>query len=187
MKLALSFIVAAVALAATAGCGGGVVVGEGGAGSGAGGSGSGSAGSNQGGSSGSVDPTGMPPSSFAVVLSSPDVTEVHIASGPLTCAKPDISTSVCGVWQITLGMPSSLFVPGTIDLASAPVKLFVSETGVGAPNECPGSASSGGSTPGTLTINAINGGSAEFELQGLNNLLLSGQPDGFYSAPICDN
>jgi hypothetical protein len=181
MRLALSFMVAAVVLAAAAGCGGGVVVGEGGSGGG----GSGSAGSSQGGSSGTVDPTGMPPPSRAVVLMSPGTAEVHIASGSLSCESPDISTAVCGTWQVTITMPEFLFVPGTVDLASDSVKLFITETGQGVPNDCPGSAASGGSTPGTLTITSVNGASAEIELQGLNNLFLDGKPDGVYTAAVC--
>lgn len=198
MRLIFAWTIAAFTTAIAAGCGGNVVVDKpsGGAGGTGGNSagGNGSAGNNVGG--GGTGGTTVPPSTSSGLPGSPGhalivndgTITVLFSSQDVTCKNPSPQNNGCGWWNITVAMPESLLVPGTIDLSTAPVKAFFQEAGdsISGQSSCPGS-SGGGMLPTKLIVHSVDVTAAQIEVVGFTALMINGKPDGLYSATRCKN
>jgi hypothetical protein len=188
---------AAVALLGASGCGGNVVVdkpgatgGNGGAGGSTGNGGNGASTADGGSTTFPGTTTTVPPGSpgQALIYGGGDVT-VAFSSQNITCKNPNPPNNGCGWWDISIIMPESLLVPGTIDLSTnQSVKSVFQEAGKGDgnPNACP-SGGGGGGLPAKLIIHQVSDASATVEIEGFTALMLDGKPDGTYEAPRCKN
>ena len=199
----LANVVIALAMAGVVGCGGNVVVdgsdgGSGGNGGGDGGNGATTASTGNGGSGAATGSTGEgggivdpPPAGKAIVLNQGSSTLLRFLSEPtLSCQSPNILPTGCGWWSLEVTIPTSLFTMGVIDLENTPGTNIYSQEAAepepgGDPNECGGS-SGGGQLEGTLVIQAVGDTKAEVGLMGLNYLYIDGQPDGSYTADLCN-
>jgi hypothetical protein len=117
----------------------------------------------------------------------PKTLYVKIGNFPPSCAGGDPAPTCTSTltWQVSIGIPPALQVPGVLQLADKSLISFVSESGISGGS--PGTCSGGGGTfwEGTLEIVSIDAGTIVVTLSGTSANGSDFVADGTYVAPIC--
>jgi hypothetical protein len=154
-----------------------------GCGTGAGAGGSGVGGSGGAGGYGGYGSNGPYPGCG----SPPNVVYLDLGNPAPTCSVPMPSTGCGASYNVSIGVPESMLVPGMISLSDLSLTSTFSETGASNgpdPSVCPGGG--GGFTAGSLTIQSVDAARVIFTLSGTLPFQFSaGNADGTYSALRC--
>ena len=126
----------------------------------------------------------------AVLYGHGEVT-LRVATFPLTCAAPEVSSPFgqCSWADLEVRFPEDLLVPGVLPSASA--TYFITEAGAqqsSTPGDCSGTAaiSGGGDIQGVVVeFGSVGATSVVVTLSKADDMLLDGHLDGTYTVPRC--
>ena len=177
-----------------------VIIGGGSGGGGEGGSGGGGEGGS-GGAGNAVNALGVPyvlfpqtppgntgsSGSGGTITIDPSTLYVQIGNFSQTCSTNQLPFCAPGLnWQVSIGIPPALQVPGVLQLSNPGLISTFSEDGPNGPNadNC-GSGGGGSFIEGTMEILSIDAGTIVVKLTGTTPGLGDFHADGEYTAPIC--
>lgn len=188
MRTFTSVALASIAVLGAA-CGGSVVAGGGGEGGNGGASATGTSTGAPGSTSTSTG-TGVGGGPSAVLYGHGELT-LRVATFPLSCAEPDVSSPYgqCSWADLEVRFPEELLVPGPLPSGSA--SYFISEAGApqsSTPGDCSGTAaiSGGGDIPGVgVEFGSIGATSVVVTLSQADDFLIDGHLDGTYTVARC--